>query len=195
MVEQVLFASPIVAPAAAMLIGVVVAVVLAGRAKFKSAAGTVLLAVAVAGGLAASSRFVTTDVEVVTQRSADLVLAFAAGETAAIDEYLSERLVVASGGQRVSNFDRETMRRGVRVLDAAVEDLSPTVRSPERRGEREIVMELGVRADLSIGGVYPSTWELVWQREGETWRVVRINALRLGGQPADASNFPRTRGF
>lgn len=196
--EQALFESEFAAPAVALVVGVIAGFALAQRGKRKSGVIAVLVGMVAAGGLAASSRLVETDREVVSERTEALVAAFAAGDPSAVEGYLSERLVVAAGGEQIRGVDRGLVLGGVETVERVVTGLSPTVRSPERTAEGEVTLELGVRADLAMGGISPSTWSLTWQEEGGAWRVVRIEALRLGGQVASPGNFPRwsnSRGF
>jgi hypothetical protein len=198
MLQRLAFESPVIAPAVVLLAGLVAAVVLAQRAKGRAAAGVLIVAVLLAAGVATASRLVTTDRERVIQQTRDMVAEFGQGDAGAAQTYISPRIVVAASGEQIRGIDRGMIETGVDRLDTVVTGLTPTVRSPTRLSEREIAVELGVRADLRLGGVYPSTWEVVWQDEGDAWRVVRLNALRLGDQDATTARFPRwsnSRGF
>jgi hypothetical protein len=71
---------------------------------------------------------------------------------------------------------------GVEIVPRFAESLTPNVRDQRVVELGDIVLTLGVRAELTFGGLAPATAELTWRDEGDAWRIVRIDLLRLGAR-------------
>ncbi len=178
--ERVLFESPIVAPAAIGLLGLVVAFALNRAGKGKGAVLAFVVGLVLAVGVGAVARVVETDREAAERMTRAFVAAAAAGDVEALDEMISERVAVSADGTLLTRADKGVLLSGAERVPGLITGYSTAIRGVEVDEGRPAVASFTVRVFPRVGGMVVTAWEMTWQESGEGWVATRLEATREG---------------
>ena len=169
-----------------VIIGIVLLILLlrGGRAKLAFMLGAAAALVGV--GVISVGHLVETDRERIDARTQALVRSAGqpgAGEVAG--EVLSDDVRLFFSGQQVPGFTREVILASLRTLGGRVtlRESVPVTTRVSVDGSASARSQVQVRATPEGGAPSLSWWLLDWRKEGDEWRVVRIDCTLLNGRP------------
>ena len=125
----------------------------------------------VCAGIYVAEQQIVTESERVAQRVHALVSAFQRQDSATTLGYISPQ---AEDIRRLvqDNISRVKLGDDLRVTDVSVEMVGRETRAISKfRASATVSMEIG----QAHSG--PTRWELTWQREGNDWRVIKVDRL------------------
>ena len=188
--ERWLFESPTLLVGLLVVLGVVVLIAaLRRKKKLAPLIGAGVLFV-LAAGVYITAGQVTTDREVLVERTAELVGAVAEGNADGVRAILAEPFRInpsdnASGNARrvpkITDFEqiRTAIERWIQPLIGSHQILE-TRAGMEGPGLGRTLVR--IRARMPDGGLLGhSWWEIEWRRSGDTWLATRVEAIWLQG--------------
>ncbi len=188
--ERWLFESPTLLVGLLVVLGFVALIAAARRKKRKvPLVGAGVLFVLAAGVYITADR-VTTDREVITERTAELVAAVAEGDAQGVRAILAEPFRInpsdnASGSARrvprITDFEqiRTAIEKWIDPLIGSHQILETRAGMDGSGIGRTLVR---VRVRMPDGGLLGhSWWEIEWRRSGDTWLATRIESIWIQG--------------
>lgn len=162
-----------------MVAGVIAAYVLAGRGQKRAGMGAAAAGVVLGGGVMVIGLTVETDRERIRVLTERFVERFVAGDSAALDEMMAERVALLSAGSSV-DADRDLLisaSRATPISEFAYSGLGSTIDTPNSGRTRFSVRT--THSGLYTGRVN-SAWELEWARGRDgAWRIVTFECLHI----------------
>jgi len=184
-----IFEDPLLAMGGIGLLGVLL--LLAMRTRGRTAQGMMafILAILIAGGLFVTSRLVSTDREIMSDRARELVEAVAIGDQFSMRSLMGSDIGVKSRFANAEGRDRVITLASSRVPPMVEEYKIPEIRAdlPGPRVGRTMVK---VRMQGSITPTTSSWWMIHWERDSESsddWVAVYVEPIWIQGvsNPAD----------
>lgn len=135
--------------------------------------------------------FFVTEREILQDKISDVAVAFEKKNTLAIIQFIDN-------GFDSNGMDREHFAKYVDVLfkSLSIHDVR-FIRRDITFHEAEAETLLTARATVSIGGgvgdFHWGTWNLLWRKDGASWKIVRITPRVLDGVPME--NLQQLRGY
>ncbi len=183
LVESMLFEGSLALWIGLAVAAVVLFVGLASRGKPKLGALLGAVALLAAAGAWATSTFVTTEREVILDKTTELVDATAAADTRALGLLLDPEVRLSIRGlgmdmprDRILTLVDAQLGGAYRITNHAILERQATLDGPTAARA-----QFSVRADGERFGRVGSWWAIDWRERPEGWRVVSIEALYIPG--------------
>ncbi len=188
--ERWFLEQPLPAIIALILLGTVALFIHHQRAQTRRGLAFFAGALAAAAAVFTLATFITTRREEVSARTNAFLASIEAADAKAVREMLDDPLVIASAGEQVDEFTRDTLLAVVANFRAfRVQDMSFRPRGAAIEGPTVARTQTTIRAAV-MGDARPfySTWEFTWRQAGDkAWKLTRLECLTMYGQTPNLS--------
>lgn len=188
--ERWFLEQPIPAVVAIALLGAVALFVLRERGQTRRGLTALAAALAVSAGLFVLATLVTTRREEVAQLTGVMIGHIERSDADAVGKMLADPLMIASAGEQVDEFTRDSFLAVVRGFKGfGVSDVTIRPRGAVLDGPSVARTRATIRAAIA-GDARPfySTWEFTWRQSGNSpWRLARLECLTIYGKPPSLS--------
>jgi hypothetical protein len=196
LMDRLLFESQVVVPVAVLVLAVIIGFGLGRAAKAREGWIVMGVGLALAVGIAISSRVVETDREAIRRLTVEFIDGVMENDRSRVEGLLGPRLTVASGGSSAPMDARGFILDQVERVSAEIERYATNVQESavtvkDAAGKSKFAFSVLESRGYGFG---VSTWVLDWQKSPSGgWQIDTIDLVALNGNPPPSGIFSRAR--